>query len=622
MRKLCCISALLLCLTFSYAQDRQQPLMSGIYGMYPRETPLYYIPQTVFKPLHSSVMHLQTTPFRTIQDWGTQYAIVSCDTVDRSTVNSIVFLNAQADTNIAAGFASWQTEPIHFQEMDSNILLRPTYGNNSLERQQNGTFNFQSNWFSVYGHLQIKTSSWKDTQDENRSIEGTMLTVESAAFDLFRSIPIKSVIYNNTADSIPLYPRTDTLSSPQDWFPLNENLFVYKDSLDGQWLKVSRFELLPGERYLIASEEQAHHNRFKETTGWVQKEDLYRKQWEKHLAELPDFRFEVVGVDLNAGDEYYTRGMLAAIKVVDKKSDQTVQVISDIGAEITDTLNQCLRFVDANFDGYPDIVSAYADGGSGPNYTNIFYLFDPVSKRFVYNEDLSVLSQVEVDTTHQVIRSAWRAGAGQHGAAEYRFIDGRMEQTYQWDQVWGWGYFVEEAEAVRQPDGQWKETLIYSAEAVTDTVTIYRKPDKGQTSIARVPGATAYFRIRDEKPLWYYVQTDYPDSLQGWIQKETVFPSNWKVLPVPLSTFEFEKVEDEYGNLLALRIKDKKSGKPVQIIGPVDNRYRSGILETEDYNGDGQMDFRIRWTNEETEPVVYLFDKRKKLFVKADNIGM
>ena len=62
-------------IVLSYAQDRQESLMPGIYGMYPRETPLYYIPQIVFKPLHSSVMHLQTSPFRTIQDWGTQYAI-------------------------------------------------------------------------------------------------------------------------------------------------------------------------------------------------------------------------------------------------------------------------------------------------------------------------------------------------------------------------------------------------------------------------------------------------------------------------------------------------------------------------------------------------------------------
>src|SRR5690606_24850211 len=137
--------------------------------------------------------------------------------------------------------------------------------------------------------------------------------------------------------------------------------------------------------------------------------------------------------------------------------NQTVQVITDIGAEITDPLNRCLHFLDANFDGYPDIMADFADGGAGPNYANIFYLFDATTKRFVYNEALSALSQVEVDTMNHVIRSAWRNGAGQHGSAEYRFIDGKMEQTYQWDQVWGSGYFVEETEAVRQQDGQWKE---------------------------------------------------------------------------------------------------------------------------------------------------------------------
>src|SRR5690606_34801476 len=152
-----------------------------------------------------------------------------------------------------------------------------------------------------------------------------------------------------------------------------------------------------------------------------------------------------------------------------------------------------------NFDDYPDIMADFADGGAGPNYVNIFYLFDPAAKRFVYDEGLSVLPQVEVDTINHVIRSAWRNGAGQHGAAEYRYIDGKMEQTYQWDQVWGMGYFVQETESIRQSDGEWKETVNYGAEAVADTVAIYRKPDDRQEPLTRISGSPAYLKIRDEK---------------------------------------------------------------------------------------------------------------------------
>src|SRR5690606_12385036 len=412
---------------------------------------------------------------------------------------------------------------------------------------ENGMFNLQGGWFSVYGHKQTEIDVWKDTQNENRTIEGTTLTVQTAAFRIFRRIPFQSVIYNQTADSIPLFSQADTRNPPHTWFSLNENLFVQKDSLNGLWLKTSRFELVPYERqYLMASGGKTLRHRLKETAGWVRKEDLYRQQWKRHLTELPGFRSEVAGVDRYDGDEdgyTATRGMLDAIKVIDKKREQTVQVITGIGAEITDTLNQCLHFVDANFDGYRDIVSAYADGGAGPNYVNIFYLFDPVTKRFVYDEGLSSLPQVEVDTVKRVIRSAWRNGAGQHGAAEYRFINGKMEQTYQWDQVWGTGYFVQETESTRQVDGAWKETVSYGAEAVADTVAIYQKPDDRQEPHARVPGSTAYLKIRDEKPLWYYIQTDYPDSLQGWIRKETIFPDNWEQVPTSFTRYTLEKVE-------------------------------------------------------------------------------
>lgn len=610
----------LLFLSVGYAQDKQQPLMTGTYQLNLQETPLSYIPKSVFRHYNNSVLHIQNVPFQRLQEWGTQFAVVSCDSINGKPVNSIVFLNAQVDTSVATGFVNHQTEPLYFQQMESMMQLSPTYGKNPLEYSQNGTFNFQGGWFSLYRHPHIENSEWKDVQDERKTVYGTILSIEAAAFNLSRSIPFKQVIYNNTADSIPLYSWTDTLKSPQTRFPLNENLFVQKDSLDGLWLKTSRFELVPYERrHQMASGGKILRHRLKETTGWVRKADLYRDRWERHLTELPNFRFEVAGVDLSNGDNYYTRGMLAAIKVIDRENDQTIQVITGIGAEITDPLNRCLHFVDANFDGYPDIMADFADGGAGPNYANIFYLFDPVAKRFKYDEGLSALSQVEVDTVNRVILSAWRNGAGQHGSAEYRFIDGKMEQTYQWDQVWGMGYFVQETESIRQSDGEWKETVSYGAEAVADTVAIYRNPDDRQEPLTHIPGSPAYLKIRDEKPLWYFVQINYPDTLRGWIKQETVFPGNWQLMPTTFTHYTFEKAEDTYGNLIALRIRDKKSGEPVQIIGPVDNRYRSVVFEQGDYNRDGQTDFRIRYVDGETEPVVYVFDKRRKLFLKQND---
>src|SRR5690606_39849235 len=86
----------LLCFTTSDDQDMQESLMPVSYTLHPDETPLYYLPEALFTPSNRSVMHIQTAPFRMLQDWSTQQAIVACDTVDGVDVNSIVFLNAQA----------------------------------------------------------------------------------------------------------------------------------------------------------------------------------------------------------------------------------------------------------------------------------------------------------------------------------------------------------------------------------------------------------------------------------------------------------------------------------------------------------------------------------------------
>src|SRR5690606_27005931 len=181
------------------------------------------------------------------------------------------------------------------------------------------------------------------------------------------------------------------------------------------------------------------------------------------------------------------------------------------------------------------------------------------------------------------------------------------------------GYFVQETESTRQPDGEWKETVSYGAEAVADTIAIYLKPDDRQEPLTRIPGSNAYLKIRDEKPLWYYIQSDYPDSLQGWIRKEMVFPDNWEQVPTSFPRYTLEKVKSKYGNLLALRIRDEKSEEPIQIIGPVDIGYPSGKLETEVDNDDKQLIFRIRFEDDETEPLEYVFDRRRKLFVKESD---
>jgi hypothetical protein len=83
-----------------HAQEKQQALMPGTYRLNLHETPLYYIPHSVFRYYSAPTLHMQTVPFQKLLEWGTQFAIVSRDTTGGELLNSIVFLNAQLDTSV------------------------------------------------------------------------------------------------------------------------------------------------------------------------------------------------------------------------------------------------------------------------------------------------------------------------------------------------------------------------------------------------------------------------------------------------------------------------------------------------------------------------------------------
>ena len=94
------------------------------------------------------------------------------------------------------------------------------------------------------------------------------------------------------------------------------------------------------------------------------------------------------------------------------------------------------------------------------------------------------------------------------------------------------GYFVQETESTRLGDGGWKETDSYGAEAVVDTVVIYLKPDDRQEPHTLIPGSTVYLKMRDEKPLWYYIQTHFPIRCRaGYRSKRFLRTTGSRCLP-------------------------------------------------------------------------------------------
>ncbi|MDQ3535451.1 MAG: hypothetical protein M3421_07470, partial [Bacteroidota bacterium] len=328
----------------------QEPLMPGIYNLGKYPAPLYSIPYRQYLDSYStwSSLRIQTKPLQQLQHWGVRYAVVSrqTDSITHQIRNQVIFLNEQKDTPSEHVFKSSQTEALFFETHDSLTTIQPKYSSNPFERQQNGIFSFYGNSFSIHKYPTVETYLLVDESSGER-VQGTELVFEAGVFNVLFPKPYDHMIQNIHAERIPIYKEPRVKRETTGFFENGEYLFVVRDSLDGLWIRVEKQEL-------VAS-------KLKSSQGWVRMEDLYAGKWRAHRHELPGLRFKVAGTDAD-NDHSGERGELSAIKVIDKKSGRVRQVITDIGAQLFNPLSESLEFIDANFDGYPDIMSSYAEG--------------------------------------------------------------------------------------------------------------------------------------------------------------------------------------------------------------------------------------------------------------------
>lgn len=575
------ISVLLFFFANVLLAEAQEPLMPGIYRLANYPTPLYSIPYQQYLSSYAThgVLRMQTKPMRQLERWGVHYAVVSrhMDAITRQIWNGVVFLNEQMDITADYGARNSQTVVLIFETDGSLMTIRPTYGDNPLERQQNGMFSFYGNSFTIHKCPSVKPYYIID-EASCEQVQGTELVFEAGVFNLWRPGSFDHIVRNMYSERVPLYEQAAANMKAMDFFETDEHIFIIKDSLNGLWMQVEKLGLLAG--------------RLKSSAGWVRKEDLYEGKWKKHLRELPGFRFEVAG--LEAGSIYPgERGELLAIKVIEKGAGQACQLIADIGAQLLNPLVESLEFVDANFDGYPDIMSSYADGGAGPNYSNIFFLYDPDSKTFNYHEQLSSLPQVEVDTVKKLIYSAWRSGAGWHGSGEYRFENDDLVQVKGWEQNWGNGYFSQESFSERK-NGEWVTEVLYGAEIDADSVIVYDQPSDDARQVDVIKGEWKYGQLVEETALWYNIKWDDSHYQQGWVRKELVFPKEWQPIPVSSDSFRLEVAvspHSEFG--VALKVMDKNSGKVLQIVGPISLDVKLGHIEMNNVPGNDLPDIVI-----------------------------
>lgn len=437
---------------------------------------------------------------------------------------------------------------------------------------------------------------------------------------------------------VPVYTKPEQGAKEKTRFVNGEIVAVVSDTVPG-WYLVDRIMIQPDThpRYGVPP----GGSRLEYISGWVREEDLVANAWVKQKEQTPLYRFEVSGYE--DGQAYSgEKGNVDAVKVIDKKTGKTLQVIANIGATLETKLEDAVMVIDFNFDGYPDFMLYYQNGGAGPNNSWNFYTYNPASRRFVYNDTLSALSQVEIDLKTKTISCAWRSGAGIHGAERYQYINGTLTRTYFWEQTFGMGYFAQE-ETGQLADGHWQEQTLQGAELVAPSVSIYEQPEeKGTGRVINKAGDDAfqYFLIEEETPLWYKVK--YEDVVyshgatgnnnttayrpqyterRGWMRKEAVLPQQWYRQPQVTPLYFFEITDSS--QLIAVRIVDRATGKARQIITSNNQAAvkKDSVLVLADYNFDGHIDFSFATMQEGNDEIkaysdFYIYDTTAALFVK------
>lgn len=87
-----------------------------------------------------------------------------------------------------------------------------------------------------------------------------------------------------------------------------------------------------------------------------------------------------------------------------------------------------LIFEDFNFDGYTDLSTLA--GVAGVNVMYYFWLFDPSSGEFVYNEALCQMFNAEVDIQNKQIKTFSRNSATSYTYINYAYEDGGYKEVY------------------------------------------------------------------------------------------------------------------------------------------------------------------------------------------------
>lgn len=142
---------------------------------------------------------------------------------------------------------------------------------------------------------------------------------------------------------------------------------------------------------------------------------------------LKDHYFKLV-IEKNAG-AYEPR--VKAVKVLEKKTDRTVQIIK-VDCQLWGLNN--ITIGDFNFDGKPDF-SVFESSYAGANTSSLYYLYDSTSGRYIDSKYSG--TSLEFDPKTKTITEYNQCCAGQQvTTAVYKVVNNKMVMTEQHCFIW------------------------------------------------------------------------------------------------------------------------------------------------------------------------------------------
>ena len=308
------------------------------------------------------------------------------------------------------GFLSMYSD---YQNFASEYDLQQEWKN---KKNVDRDFNYQ-NFYQQKDTFYLKYNSAKIYNDSITS------HYDKENFNYLEPRPIYDYCHFTTLEKVSAF-KLKTAKNYIDILPIKQTIAFY--------IKNNKINLKAGNFIAISSYSdewifgELISNDGKTTAGKVYKEDLISTEnlslktvYLNGLILKIKYRLDEEGSFPSENGEIYS------IKIY--KNNVLKQVLQNPG--IIYNLDNLLNKIDVNFDGYKDLEIYGHDGGAGPNTGNNYYIFNPKTKKFVFNQALSECTQTEINSKNKCISSHYRDGAATHGSIKYKWIKGELTQV-------------------------------------------------------------------------------------------------------------------------------------------------------------------------------------------------